>query len=85
MRLITTQVASYPRMRNSYLPVSFGMLVTTVGGNPLGPRFSGLVYGLALGLLVAAYSKGIAMNRYSPYFPAQKPLRTTIAVPAVDG
>ncbi|WER48967.1 hypothetical protein CupriaWKF_17435 [Cupriavidus sp. WKF15] len=26
---------------------------TSIGGNPLGPRFSGLVYGVALGLLVA--------------------------------
>ncbi|WP_133300362.1 hypothetical protein [Paraburkholderia lacunae] len=47
----------------SYLMVVAGMIATTVGGNPLGPRFSGLIYGLALGLLVAGHSKGIAVLR----------------------
>jgi hypothetical protein len=30
---------------------------TSIGGNPLGPRFSGLVYGVALGLVVATYAR----------------------------
>lgn len=34
-----------------------GMVGTTVGGNPLGPRFGGLIYGVAFGLLIAAHSR----------------------------
>ncbi|ACC71636.1 hypothetical protein PPMP20_11685 [Paraburkholderia phymatum] len=30
---------------------------TSIGGNPLGPRFSGLVFGVALGLAVATYCR----------------------------
>jgi peptidoglycan/LPS O-acetylase OafA/YrhL len=30
---------------------------TSIGGNPLGPRFSGLVFGVALGLVVATYAR----------------------------
>ncbi|WP_144144769.1 hypothetical protein [Paraburkholderia sp. BCC1884] len=30
---------------------------TSIGGNPLGPRFSGLVFGVALGLMIATYSR----------------------------
>jgi len=33
------------------------MPATSIGGNPLGARFSGLVYGLALGLTVALYAQ----------------------------
>jgi hypothetical protein len=47
-----------------YLPVMGRSLLllaalpaTTIGGNPLGPRFSGLLYGVALGLLVATYTR----------------------------
>jgi hypothetical protein len=29
----------------------------SIGGNPLGPRFSGLVFGVALGLVVASYAR----------------------------
>jgi len=29
----------------------------SIGGNPLGPRYSGLVFGVALGLLVATYTR----------------------------
>jgi hypothetical protein len=29
----------------------------SIGGNPLGPRFSGLVFGVALGLTVATYCR----------------------------
>ncbi|WP_155627785.1 hypothetical protein [Burkholderia vietnamiensis] len=40
-----------------YLMVTAGMIVTTIGGNPLGPRYSGLIYGLAFGLMLASYSR----------------------------
>jgi hypothetical protein len=47
-----------------YLPVLGRALLivaslpaTSVGGNPLGNRFSGVVYGVALGLLVASYGR----------------------------
>ncbi len=47
-----------------YLPVLGRALLvvaslpaTSVGGNPLGNRFSGVVFGVALGLLVAAYAR----------------------------
>ncbi|WP_260854066.1 hypothetical protein [Paraburkholderia sp. BCC1886] len=30
---------------------------TSIGGNPLGPRFSGLVFGVALGLMVATHAR----------------------------
>jgi hypothetical protein len=30
---------------------------TTIGGNPLGPRFSGLIFGVALGLMIATYAR----------------------------
>ncbi|MCP3722046.1 hypothetical protein M3I53_02710 [Paraburkholderia sp. CNPSo 3272] len=45
------------------MPLSMALLVlaalpgASIGGNPLGTRFSGLVYGLALGLIVALYSQ----------------------------
>jgi hypothetical protein len=51
-----------------YLPVLGRALLvvaalpaTSVGGNPLGNRFSGIVFGVALGLLVAAFAR-IAQN-----------------------
>lgn len=40
-----------------YLMVTAGMLATTIGGNPLGPRYSGIIYGLAFGLMIAAFSQ----------------------------
>jgi hypothetical protein len=49
-----------------YLMMLVAMLVTTIGGNPLGPRYSGLVYGLGLGLLVAAHSRATAAHRTAP-------------------
>jgi len=53
------------------LMVIFGMFATTIGGNPLGPRYSGLVFGLALGLLVAGHCKGVAMIRASRVLHAE--------------
>jgi hypothetical protein len=47
-----------------YLPVMGRSLLllaalpaTSIGGNPLGPRYSGLVFGVALGLVVATYTR----------------------------
>ncbi|MCR4469386.1 O-antigen ligase [Burkholderia sp. SCN-KJ] len=40
-----------------YLMVIVGMIVSTIGGNPLGPRYGGLIYGLAFGLMLASYSR----------------------------
>lgn len=45
------------------MPMSMAILMlaalpgASIGGNPLGTRFSGLVYGIALGLIVALYSQ----------------------------
>ncbi|CDY75908.1 FIG00456118: hypothetical protein [Caballeronia glathei] len=39
------------------LMVLAALPATSVGGNPLGNRFSGLVFGIALGLLVASFSR----------------------------
>jgi hypothetical protein len=53
-----------------YLPVMgrallllAGLPATSIGGNPLGPRYSGLVFGVALGLLVATYTRISAAMR----------------------
>ena len=46
---------------------------TSVGGNPLGNRFSGLVFGVALGLLVASYGRiAHAMRMRAAANPAQQ-------------
>lgn len=52
---------------------------TSIGGNPLGPRFSGLIYGVALGLVVATYARiaqtmrvRAAQHAGRPYRPAPK-------------
>lgn len=34
-----------------------GLPAMSIGGNPLGPRFSGLVFGVALGLMIAIYCR----------------------------
>ncbi|MBN3788769.1 hypothetical protein [Burkholderia sp. Ac-20353] len=46
-----------------YLMITAGMAATTIGGNPLGPRYSGLIYGVALGILIAAYSRFGSLRR----------------------
>jgi hypothetical protein len=45
-----------PVMGRSLLLLA-GLPATSIGGNPLGPRYSGLVFGVALGLLVATYTR----------------------------
>jgi hypothetical protein len=48
----------------------------SIGGNPLGPRFSGLVFGFGLGLLVACYA------RLSQAAPARRRARYAGVAPA---
>ncbi|MGP8441165.1 hypothetical protein ACT2E5_03350 [Burkholderia vietnamiensis] len=38
-----------------YLMVTAGMIAETIGGNPLGPRYNGIIYGIAFGIMVSAY------------------------------
>jgi hypothetical protein len=45
-----------PVMGRSLLLLA-GLPAMSIGGNPLGPRSSGLVFGVALGLLVATYTR----------------------------
>jgi hypothetical protein len=45
-----------PVMGRSLLLLA-GLPAMSIGGNPLGPRYSGLVFGVALGLLVATYTR----------------------------
>lgn len=73
------------------MPLSMAILLlaalpgASIGGNPLGPRFSGLVYGVALGLVVALYAQlhyrlDVARRRarvdpaWRPAAPAAAPL-----------
>lgn len=64
-----------------YLPVMgrallllAGLPATSIGGNPLGPRHSGLVFGIALGLLVATYTRiSTAMKVRAELRSAQPP------------
>ncbi|MCX4149419.1 MULTISPECIES: hypothetical protein [Paraburkholderia] len=52
-------------MRNSgrHLIMLVGFILTTIGGNPMGQRFSGLAYGLSMGLMVADHCRGIIASR----------------------
>jgi hypothetical protein len=58
---------------------------TSIGGNPLGPRFSGLVFGVALGLMIATHARLQralpARVRRRPQPPHQPP----VAVPELPG
>lgn len=38
----------------------------SVGGNPLGPRFSGLVFGVGLGLMVAMHAQLTRLDSFAP-------------------
>jgi hypothetical protein len=67
-----------------YLPVLGRALLVlaalpafSVGGNPLGNRFSGLVFGVALGLLVASYGRiahAMRMRAATNPAPSRRPL-----------
>ena len=60
--------APYLAVLGRSLLVLAALPATSIGGNPLGPRFSGLVYGVALGLLVATQLRleRIAVRRTAP-------------------
>lgn len=55
---------------------------TSIGGNPLGPRFSGLVFGVALGLLVASYARIAQTVRVRAARHAGRPHRVADPGPA---
>jgi hypothetical protein len=58
---------------------------TSIGGNPLGPRFSGLVFGVALGLMIATHAR---LQRALPARmkrPPRPPQRHPAAVPELPG
>ncbi|WP_454805102.1 O-antigen ligase family protein [Paraburkholderia fungorum] len=58
---------------------------TSIGGNPLGPRFSGLVFGVALGLMIATYAR---LQRALPARARRvrtPPRMRTAAVPDLPG
>lgn len=60
--------APYLAVLGRSLLVLAALPATSIGGNPLGPRFSGLVYGVALGLLVATQLRleRMAVRRSAP-------------------
>ena len=71
-----------------YLPVlgrSIMMLAAvpaiSIGGNPLGPRFSGLVFGVALGLVVASYARIAQTMRVRAARPVVRPQRVPTMSP----
>lgn len=76
-----------------YLPVLGRALLvvaalpaTSIGGNPLGNRFSGVVFGVALGLLVASYARiAHAMRVRAAETAAQQARRSRTAGSAPGG
>ncbi|CAB3780894.1 hypothetical protein LMG28614_01111 [Paraburkholderia ultramafica] len=58
---------------------------TSIGGNPLGPRFSGLVFGVALGLMIATHAR---LQRALPARikrPPRPPQHHPAAMPELPG
>ncbi|TDN67443.1 hypothetical protein [Paraburkholderia sp. BL10I2N1] len=55
-RRLAPDMPFLPVMGRSLLMVA-SLLAMSIGGNPLGPRFSGLVFGVALGLLVGSHAR----------------------------
>ena len=55
---------------------------TSIGGNPLGPRFSGLVFGVALGLVVATYARIAQTLRVRAARHVRHPRRPPVMTPA---
>ncbi|MFC4524558.1 hypothetical protein [Cupriavidus pinatubonensis] len=76
--------APYLAVLGRALLVLAALPATSIGGNPLGPRFSGLVYGVALGLLVATQVRleRMSLRRAVPASaPPAVALRVVPAVP----
>lgn len=67
--------APYLPVLGRALMVLAALPATSIGGNPLGPRYSGLVYGVALGLLVGSCMRlqRLAVRRVAP--PTAAPAR----------
>ena len=58
---------------------------TSIGGNPLGPRFSGLVFGIGLGLMIATYTRlQRALPARTNRIRAARPMRPA-AMPDLPG
>lgn len=55
---------------------------TSIGGNPLGPRFSGLVFGVALGLVVATYARIAQTLRVRTAHHVRHPRGAPVMAPA---
>ncbi|MGV2293639.1 hypothetical protein AAHK20_33380 [Trinickia sp. YCB016] len=51
----TAPAAPYLPVLGRAILVTAALPATSIGGNPLGPRFSGLVFGVSLGLMIAMY------------------------------
>jgi len=76
-RRIRPDAPYLPIMGRSILLLA-ALLATSIGGNPLGPRFSGLVFGVALGLLVSMYSRlSLSVKRQ----PVKRARRRHVGVP----
>lgn len=63
-----------------------GLPAMSIGGNPLGPRFSGLVFGIALGLMIATHAR---LQRALPARPKRvrtpPPVRLATTLPELPG
>ncbi|MGA7782855.1 MAG: hypothetical protein WCA85_34820 [Paraburkholderia sp.] len=55
---------------------------TSIGGNPLGPRFSGLIFGVALGLVVATYARIAQTLRVRAARHVRRPRSAPVMSPA---
>jgi len=51
----------------------------SIGGNPLGPRFSGLIFGVGLGLMVAMHAQLARRAQRKPHSPVHAGTRRTQA------
>lgn len=59
---------------------------TSIGGNPLGPRFSGLIFGVALGLMIATHARlQRALPARAKRVPTPPHLRPAAAMPELPG
>jgi hypothetical protein len=62
-----------------------GLPAMSIGGNPLGPRFSGLVFGVALGLMIATHARlQRALPARAKRTPRPPPMRPA-AMPDLPG
>jgi hypothetical protein len=76
-RRVAPDMPFLPVMGRS-LMIVMSLLAMSIGGNPLGPRFSGLVFGFGLGMLVACYA------RLAQAAPARRRARYATVVPVTQ-